>query len=213
MRDPMLPGQTPNGTVETPYTDATDALWDVLLPSELVGGQVLPGAREAGVDDVLAGDNLLRAAMDLGLVPRLPEATLALYDDFAGRARGFLNTTLDTLAAAERPLIGFARLTSAQRDVVVARALDLGGWDDRTSPPLVAARAACWLAFLGAVTSDVGLQAIGFPPFEDFAAGLAVSGYPRMTNGKLDDYTYNRAPAATVGDDLSMIVDQNGDLR
>ena len=208
---PSLPPDTPSGALAPSYADSVDALWDVLLPTEYDadGGVIAPGAREAGVDHVLAGDNLLRAATDLGLIGRLDEATLSLFDDFGGVARVALNDALDTAAALEKPLAPFSALSAAQRDAVVQRGFD----DDRTAPLLQAARAACWLAFLGAVTSDVGLRAVGFPAFEDFAAGVAVSGYPRTTNGQPDDYTYDRAPMATAGDDLSTIVDANGDLK
>ena len=39
------------------------------------------------------------------------------------------------------------------------------------------------------------------------------SGYPRtLPDGTIDDYTDNRAPAATPGDDLSLVLDARGDL-
>ena len=58
----------------------------------------------------------------------------------------------------------------------------------------------------------------------------AVSGYPRTRSGRtvdaahenlaqlaaahdLDDYTFNLAPAPTPGDDLTLLIDANGDLR
>jgi hypothetical protein len=187
---------------------------------------ISPGAREAGVDHVLDGENLLRAAVGLGLLPRLAEATLALFDDFAAEARALLNRELDALATVERPLSSFAHLPLETRERIVESALD----DDRLRPLLLGARAACFLALLGAITSDVGLTAIGFPPFEDFAGRRAVSGYPRTPSGRLidaahedlvalanmgqlDDYTFNRAPDPTSGDDLSAIVDGNGDLQ
>ena len=46
-------------------------------------------------------------------------------------------------------------------------------------------RSACFVAYLGAAYSDVGLREIGFPPFENLADGLAVSGYPRTRTGRL----------------------------
>ena len=196
-----LPAQTPGGDPEVPYADATDALWDAILPAErdAAGATVSPGARECGVDDVLVGQNPVRAAIALGLLPRQDEATVALFDDFAARARVFLNAELDALAQLERPLGTFATLSPAARDRVLAHALD----DDRLGPPLLAARAACFLAYLGAVTSDLGLRAVGLPPFEDFADRRATSGYA--------DYTFDRAP--TAGVDVSALVDANGDLR
>jgi hypothetical protein len=211
LRPPMLPDQTAGEGPAAPHTDSVDALWDVLLPTEYdaAGNVIAAGAREAGVDHVLAGENLLRAATELGLVSRLQEPVLALFDDFGGVARAALNQALDAAAALEHPLASFATLSPAQQDAVVQRGFD----DERSAPLLRAARAACWLAYLGAVTSDVGLRAVGFPAFEDFDHGVAVSGYPRMTAGAADDYTYNQAPMPTVGDDLSLIVDANGDLR
>jgi hypothetical protein len=90
-------------------------------------------------------------------------------------------------------------------------------------------RAACFTSFLGAIDSDAGLRAVGFPAFEDMAAGIAVSGYPRTRDGRLidaetedldalaragelDDYTYNLQPEPTPGDDLSLVINADGDL-
>lgn len=210
-RPPGLPEQTPDGELPAMYTDSTDALWDVLLPAEYDsdGRLVSPGAREAGVDRVLDGENLVRVGIEQGLLSSLPEAVIALFDDFQRGARPFLNRELDLLCSVERPLASLGALTAEQRERVVQRAFD----DDRLSAPLQAARAACWLAFLGAIASDVGLVDVGFPPFEDFAQGIAVSGYPRMENGLLSDYTYNQAPMPTPGDDLGSIIDADGNLR
>ena len=210
-KTPALPDQTPTNALPASYTDSTDALWDVLLPAELDANGVIvsPGAREAGVDSVLTGQNLVRVAIEQGLIPSLPDSVVSLFDDFQTGARQLLNRELDALSTLERPLATLSSLAAEARSRVVARAFD----DDRLSGPLLAARAACFLAFLGAITSDAGLVAVGYPPFEDFANGLACSGYPRMTNGQPDDYTYNLSPAATAGDDLGAVIDADGNLR
>jgi hypothetical protein len=206
-----LPQETPTGDLPIVYSDSTDALWDLLIPAERDAQGVVtsPGAREVGVDSVLAGQNLIRVAIDQGLLPSLPDAVVALFDDFQTGARAFLNRELDLLSVVEKPLASFSSLDTSQRERVLTRAFD----DDRLSAPLLAARAACWLAFLGAISSDRGLVELGFPPFEDFANHIAVSGYPRITDGRQDDYSYNAAPAATTGDDLSAIIDADGNLR
>jgi hypothetical protein len=97
---------------------------------------------------------------------------------------------------------------------------------DATRPIVEIVRVVAFVAYLGAPYSDAGLVAVGFPPYEDFASGLAVSGYPRTNSGRLvdaasedlaalakkgelDDYTYDerRGPfAVAVG------LDARGDL-
>jgi hypothetical protein len=207
---PSLPTETGSGSVALPVNDATDALWNVLLPAELgpSGAVVSPGAREAGVDTVLDGENIVSILVSLGLVRGLSDTVVDLFDNFAASVRPLLNDGLDALATGEHPLAGFAKLDADAQARVVDRALA----DDKLGPILEAARAVAFLAYLGAVTNDAGLQAVGFPPFEDFANGLAVSGYPRQVNGATEDYTLNRAPQPTSGDDLSSIIGADGDL-
>jgi hypothetical protein len=159
------------------------------------------------------------------LLPPLPEADVRRLGGASDLFRAALNAELAVLAARERPLTAFRDLPRATQERIVTEAFD----DDARRPLMLVARAACFLAFLGAITNDVGLRYAGFPPFESFADGLAVSGYPRTKSGRLvdaskedlpslaakgdlDDYTYNRAPALTAGDDLSTVLDADGDL-
>ena len=214
-REPTLklPDEIPAGDAKpkSVYGDSVDALFDVLLPVELDahGAVVSAGAREAGVDQVLETEHFVRLAIAQGFLMPLREEVLVALDDLGGSARQALNGVLDARAQLERPNARFHELPRSTQERIADKAFD----DDATKPLMLAARAACFTAYLGAVSSDVGLREVGFPAFENFAEGLAVSGYPRMTNGKLDDYTFNRVPQATVGDDLSLILTPEGDLR
>lgn len=178
------------------YADSVDALFDVLLPAE--PGSV--GAREAGVDRVLELESFARLAVAQGLVPPLSEDVLSSLDDLSGGARAALNAALDARAQLERPLSRFSALDRAAQERIVAHAFD----DDAQRPVMLVMRAACAVAYLGAVVNDAGLREVGFPAFEDFDAGLATHGF--------DDYSVNRAPAPTVGDDLSTVLTATGDL-
>lgn len=195
----MLPVQTPSREpqVPSPYADAVDALFDVLLPAE--PGSV--GAREAGVDRVLEEEDLVRFAIAQGLLRPLPETVLTALDDLGGAARAMVNRALDARAQLEQPLKRFRDLDRATQERIAEAAFD----DEATKPAMLALRAACFLAWLGAITSDAGLREVGFPPFEDFEAGIASSGFA--------DYSVNRAPAATPGDDLLGVLTPEGDLR
>jgi hypothetical protein len=224
-----LPAQTPNGDVAASgrFADDVAALCDVLLPSELdANGKLLsPGAREVDVDGALRIQDFVAIAGAQGFLPPLPDADVRRLGGATDAFRAALNAELEVLAARERPLTAFRDLPRATQEQIVANAFD----DDTQRPLVLVARAACFLAFLGAITNDVGLRYVGFPPFESFDDGLAVSGYPRTKSGRLidaskedlaslaakgdlDDYTYNRAPAATPGDDLTLILDASGDL-
>ena len=224
-----LPAQTPNGdvTASSRFADDVAALCDVLLPSEIdANGKVLsPGAREVDVDGALRIEDFVAVASAQGLFPRLPDADVERLGTAIDAFRAALNAELAVLAARERPLTAFRDLPRAAQEQIVADAFE----DDARRPLVLVARAACYLAFLGAITNDVGLRYVGFPPFESLDDGLAVSGYPRTKSGRLvdatkedlaslaakgdlDDYTYNRAPAATAGDDLSLVLDASGDL-
>jgi hypothetical protein len=193
---PMLPDEP--GTTAPPgpplYADSVDALFDVLLPAEPGS----PGAREAGVDQVLEVERFARLAVAQGLLPPLDETVLSALDDLSGAARTALNAALDARAQVERPLARFSTLDRATQEKLVTHALD----DDAQRPVLLVMRAACFVAYLGAVVNDAGLQDVGFPPFESFADGLASSGCA--------DYSLNQAPAATPGDVLSLTA--GGDL-
>jgi len=203
------PGEAPPAAA--PYADSVDALFDVLLPAERNASGVIisRGAREVGVDQILEIEKLARLLVAQGLVAPVPESVLVAFDDVGGLARPALNRALDVRAQLERVGARFFELPRARQEAIVAQAFE----DDATKPTMQVLRAACQLAYLGAVTNDVGLQQVGFPPFEDFEKGLACSGYPRMRNGRVDDYTYNRAPQPTVGDDVSLILTPGGDLR
>jgi hypothetical protein len=224
-----LPAQVPGGEVgdRSRYTDDVDALCDVLLPTELdAANKVLsPGAREADVDGALRIEDFISVATAQGLVPPLPDADVRRLAGGVDVLRAAVNAELAVLAARHRPLSAFRELPRSTQEEIVRDAFD----DDVQRPLVLVVRAACFVAFLGAVTNDVGLRAVGFPPFESFDDGLAVSGYPRTRSGRLvdastedlaklagkgdlDDYTYNRAPAPTAGDDLARILDAAGDL-
>ena len=223
-----MPDQVPGGEAPTtPHADDVAALCDVLLPTERdrTGAIVSPGAAEANVDGVLRIQDFVALAIAQGLLPPLPDSFVARFSVAAEGFRAAANAELAALASRHRPLTAFRDLSRALQETIVRDAFE----DDAQKPLLVVLRAATMLAYLGAVTNDVGLQAVGFPPFESFADGLAVSGYPRTKSGRLvdatkedlaalaregdlDDYTYNRAPAATPGDPLATILDAAGDL-
>lgn len=226
----QLPDQPPTEELQpdSRYSDSVDALFDVLLPAERgISGKVIsPGAREANADRLMRTSNFVRLALAQGLLPVLPEAVVAKLEDLSGVVRTTLNRQLDALATAELPLTAFHRLPRARQESVVARLLD----DDATKPVLAVIRAVAFGAYLGAGDSDVGLRAVGFPAYESLGDARAVSGYPRTRSGRvidvahenlaqlaaandLDDYTFNLAPMPTVGDDLSLVLDANGDLR
>jgi hypothetical protein len=169
---------------------------------------LLSGSVAAGAEQVLSLDNFVFLARAQGLLP-------GIAPDFEA-PRGFdeafhrlLNANLDLLAALQRPLTEFRRLPPELMEAAVKAGFE----DPALAPQLTFVRAACFLAFLGAVHSDAGLVSIGFPPFEDFEQKIAVSGYPRvLAGGEVDDYTYNREPEPTPGDDLSLVIDPNGDF-
>jgi hypothetical protein len=194
----MLPDEP--GTSTPPaapaYADSTDALFDVLLPAEAGS----PGAREAGVDRVLEVEHFARLAVAQGLLPPLDESVLSALDDLTGTARDALNAALDGRAQLEQPLMRFSELDRATQEKLVTHAFD----DDAQRPVMLVMRAACFVAYLGAVENDLGLRDVGFPPFQSFDDGLASSGF--------SDYSANQPPVATVGDDLSSVLTAGGDL-
>ena len=207
-----LPNQVPDGTVGgAAHADDVAAVCDVLLPTErdASGNVVAPGAFEADVDAVLRITDFVALGTAQGLIPPLPDADVARFSVAADALRDLANAELAVLAARHTPLTAFRDLPRDVQETIVSDAFA----DDAQKSLFTVLRAATMLAFLGAVTNDLGLQYVGFPEFENFADGLAVSGYPRMTNGQPDDYTYNRAPALTASPDpLLLILDVNGDL-
>ncbi len=225
-----LPEQVPSSEVDKRgvYSDSVDALFDVLVPTERdpSGKVIVAGARDTGVDEVLRTESFLQLAIAQGLVKPISDELVKAFDDLSGAVRTMLNRRLDALASLEKPLAAFHELPPSLQTTLVARLFD----DDAARPLLRVMRAVAFVAFLGAVESDLGLRALGFPPFEDLAGGRAVSGYPRTRAGRLidpatenlaalaaagelDDYSFNRAPLATAGDDLSAVLDATGELK
>ncbi len=203
------------------------AAFDVLLPSErdAEGRVIVPGANDVGTLDMLALANFVPAARQLNLLPVLPAILDRAPETFDEAVRFVLAADLDALAFDQRPFTAFRHLPRELQEA----ALDEGFADPERAVGLTFLRAACFLAYLGGSDSKAGLVAIGFPPFEDAAANIAVRGYPRTTDGRLvdaetedlaalaaqgvlDDYTYNLAPAPTLGEDLATLIDANGDL-
>lgn len=204
------------------------ALLEVLIPAERdpSGALIVPGAIEAGAERLVILDNFLTIARSISLLPRLPERFPTSGLDFDLALQRFLGADLDLLAEKQRPLTPFKDLPRPLQEAAVAAGFE----DPGIQPMLLYVRAAAWFAFLGGVTSDLGLVAAGFPPYEDLGRGIAVRGYPRTPAGRLidaeredlaalaaagqlDDYSYNRAPEPTPGDDLSLVFDERGDLR
>lgn len=201
--DPDLPPPIPRAD-----RDAFDALCNLLLPTEPDAEGA--GAIEARADEILRVDTFVPLAVAQGLLPSLPDAFVRTVERAGPDLRAALNVTLDALASSERPLARFVDLPAALKEAIVARAFD----DAAQAPAFLVVRAACFTAWLGATTNDLGLRAVGFPPFEDWDDRLACSGYPRTDpkTGEVDDYTYDRAPPPTPDDDLTLVLDANGDL-
>ncbi|GAC1351795.1 MAG: hypothetical protein NVS3B20_04630 [Polyangiales bacterium] len=224
---PSRPDQTPSSDAPLAgrYSDNVDALFDILIPAERrKDGSIIPGAREALADKVLHFDNFLPLAQAAGFFSNLPTPVLANLHGLGTTFRDALNADLDALSFSQKPLTAFRDLPFSMQQSVV----DAAFADDARKPAMQIVRVACFTAYLGGVASDVGLRAIGFPPFENLSDGLAVSGYPRTRTGRLidaakenlsdlaakndlDDYTYNRAPKPTKGDALTF-VNADGDL-
>src|SRR5262249_7393754 len=159
----------PQETVPPPerYSDNVDAVLDILLPKE----PERPGAREVFADRFLRLEAFVPWAVASGLLPRLSDAAMATAANFDAAFRTVINRELDRRAGLERPLTSFRDLSRPVRETIVAQMFD----DSWGRAPLLVLRAACFFGYLGAVYSDAGLIAVGFPPFENFADGLAVS--------------------------------------
>ena len=209
--EPRRDGEDDSLPPEPRFADNVDALFDVLIPAEHDGkGKLIsPGAREAGANELLARARFGTLAVALGFVPLLPDAIMRELEDLGAAFRAALDADLDVLAALERPGVRFRDLPRSAQETLVDRAFE----DPVRRPVMEIVRAASFTAYLGAVGNDVGLRAIGYPAFEDIAKGIAVSGYPRTVAGKREDYTFNEAPPATTTEDLSLVLDENGDLR
>jgi len=192
------------------FNDNVDALLDVLLPAERDPRGVVtqPGAREVGAGALLDFQTFVPLAQTQALVPALPDELARLLDDFDMALRAALNIDLDVLASLQEPLTPFRSLSRARQEAAIDEAFD----DPARRPLYALVRAVAFAAYLGAGSSDAGLVAVGYPPFDDFNDGLALTGYPRTIDGVLVDYTYNLEPETTTGVDLGQVLDPGGDL-
>ncbi len=209
------------------YEDSTDALMDVLIPADrdAKGVVTCKGAREVSAGRLFGDQELVSLAQGLGFLPALSDDALTAATTSEGGLRVALNAALDLAAARERPLTAFKDLP---RDAMnrVANTMFDDNSADNVAALMEAARVVAFVAYLGAVYDDGGLVAVGFPPYESFADGLAVSGYPRTTSGRLvdatkedlraldakgelDDYTWNVSPPAFA---VAVGLDARGDL-
>jgi hypothetical protein len=209
------------------YEDSTDALMDVLIPADrdASGAVTCKGAREVSAGRLFGDQELVSLAQGLGYLPALSDDALTAATASEGGLRVALNDALDLAAARERPLTAFKDLPADAMNRVVNAMFDDTNADG-IATLMEAARVVAFVAYLGAVYDDGGLVAVGFPPYESFADGLAVSGYPRTTSGRLidatkedlraldasgelDDYTWNVAPPAFA---VALTLDARGDL-
>ena len=210
-----------------PYEDGTDALLDHLIPADrdAKGAVTCPGAREVSAGRLFGDKELVSLAQGLGLLPALSDDAFTVATTSEGGLRVALNAALDLAAARERPLTAFKDLPKDAMSRVVDAMFDD---PDRkgVGALMEAARVVAFVAYLGAVYDDGGLRAVGFPAYESFADGLAVSGYPRTTSGRLvdatkedlralankgelDDYTWNEPPPVFA---VPLGLDARGDL-
>ena len=181
-----------------------EAVMDVLLPATADA----PGAVEAGALTVLSLDNVVPLARSQGFLGELPpwlDDSARVLDPVS---QALISAELDRMAAEQSLFTAFRDLSRVERERAVADAFV----DPDRYLLMELLRGVAMLAWLGAMTSDAGLRHLGFPAFEDFDDRLAVSGYPRVVDGIVDDYTYNRAPEPTPGDDLTLVIDGDGDL-
>lgn len=236
-REPQLPDRDdvdwpdapaePLDTLDDAAVLNVRALMDIFIPAERDDSLELiaPGALEAGAMEMLELSRFLPSARALALLPETATAGFEDLETFDAALRGLLSADLDALSFGQHPLTPFRNLERHEQEAVVRDAME----DPLTRPLLLFARAAAFIAFLGATHNDLGLVYAGFPPFEDFEGGVANRGYPRTPDGRvvdvetedlaelaargeLEDYTYNLAPPPTEDDDLSDILDANGDL-
>ncbi len=208
--------------------ETVEALMDVFIPAEFApnGDLESPGAVQAGAMSVLELQHFVPVARAQGLLPPgLPDWLEEAASSVDPILVTVLASELEAMAQDQVPGTPFRNLTRSHQEEAVARAMV----DPSRRPVMRLARGVAFIAYLGALTSDVGLVECGFPPFESFSDKRAVSGYPRTRGGRLidpdledldaiaedgqlDDYTYNAEPEPTPGDDLSDVIDLNGDL-
>lgn len=204
-----------------------EALMEVLLPADVDerGVVVGVGAREVRAFDVMRIRRFVPLAQSRGLLPR---ALGQEFDDAAALDRALIAVLAADLGArAQERVVGlpFRDLPREEQEQVVSDAFE----DPRRRDLYQVARAACMLAYLGALYTDEGLVAVGFPPFADRGERLANTGYPRTpegvianpsavdmaalrADGRLDHYSYDRRPGPTDDDDLSGVLSSTGDL-
>ncbi|MFT3836038.1 MAG: hypothetical protein QM723_03450 [Myxococcaceae bacterium] len=194
----QLPGDPPP---DERFSDSVDALFDVLLPAELDadGALLSVGARETGADQVMETQSLVKLLIAQGLIGPLEENVIAALDDLRVTARASLNVQLDLLAQQERPDTAFRHLSRPLQEKVVQRAFD----DDAMKPVMQVLRAVCFVGWLGGTDDDRGLRELGFPAFAQ-PGQLESSGF--------SDYSFDRDPGVTPGDDLSAVMTSTGDL-
>ncbi len=233
-RPPWLPvpRQTPTAEGLKTVEKNIKQLMDLLLPS--AGARLTQdntnvpssrGALDAEAYQLLAIGEFLPTARALGFIRSVPREIETLSVGFDDALRQIISTDLDALTARDFPGSTFLSLTRPGQEAVV----EAGFAEPFTRPAMVYVRAVSFAAYLGAIRNDVGLIEIGFPPFENFAAGVAVRGYPRTYDGRLidlatedlrelarldllDDYTYNREPSTAGTEDLPEVLNADGDF-
>lgn len=138
------------------FEDAVDAAFETILPAErdADGKLTVPGAREAGAGRVLETEGFGLYALAQGFVPRVADRAIALIEQTGPSVRAAINVELDLLASAKRPLVAFKDLPAKLREEIIDAALDDG--ENARAGAMQLVRAACFTAWLGAVTSDVG---------------------------------------------------------
>ena len=222
---PRAPDDGPWPEVDPPWDDELhpidvgeaarldiEALMEVLLPPDVDahGVIVIPGAREVRAFDVMRARRFVPLAQARGLLPRTLGAEIEDVDAVDQAIAAALAADLSLRATERAPGAAFRDLPRDAQESIADDAFA----DPRTRDLYAVPRAACVLAFLGAIYTDDGLVAVGYPPFADRGELLASSGYPRTReDGSVDQYSYDRAPARTVEDDLALVLDANGDLR
>jgi hypothetical protein len=197
-RPDEIPGDPPP---DERFSDSVDALFDVLLPAELDGNGALlsAGARETGADTVMETQSLVQLLIAQGLIGPLTADEIAAFDDLRGAARAGLNAQLDLLAEEEQPNTAFRHLSRPLQEKIVQRAFD----DDAMKPLMQVLRTVCFVGWLGGTDDDRGLRELGFPAFEQPG---------QLESHGFSDYSFDRAPEATPGDDLSAVMTPTGDL-
>jgi len=189
-------------------TKTIKALMDVILPAEYddSGALVSPGAVECNAYQAIQLKNFIPALMGIGLISEPPTWIVESMSVLDSAFRLAIYADLKRRTGLRKSFIDLSR--EKQTEIVAEAFADTGVLG--AAPMYLFVRTACMIAFLGGPFTDKGLVAIGHPPYEDFADGLAISGYPRTVDGVVDDYTYNQVPPVG-GDDVSAIMNPDGD--